>query len=911
MRWDRRAWLLLGLGTALGCAVDLAMPAGSRVTCRAVADCPAATVCGPQGLCVDPRAPSATLVPGFQIQPQSGLVTSESGGADSFTVALTAAPTATVSLSLEAANPDETLVTPSFLVFGPADWDRPQRVTVTGVLDCLADGDHPFSIVIPAARSGDPAYDGLEVPDVQGTNRGDREARIVVSPTTGLITNESGSRAFFSVVLACPTRGTAELSLASSDETEGRLEGSGILTFNEATWSTAQTVTVLGQSDCAPDGDVVFAITGTTSSVDDDAYDGLEVPQVTLTNEDQYAAGVLVSPIAGLSVREDGGRASFVVALTCAPTADVRLGLWSSDETEATVSPSYVMFTPADWREPRLLVVTGVADCERDGDRSLSILTGTMASADLDYDGLPVDDVEVVTLDTLEAGMSISPDNGATSESGTLATFSLTLTCAPLADVAVPLAIDDPSEGDLSPSVLTFTPDNWYVPQGITINGVDDALDDGDQSYVLLVQPATSTDLSYADFDGPDASLINTDDDGAGFVVTPIGPFVPSTTILRSTEAGQSPTFTVRLTAQPAAAVTIPLSSTVPTEATPSPSSLVFDGLNWQSAQTVTLSPVNDNVDDGDISYTINLAPAVSADPAYDSLDPVDVLASNQDNDTAELYSTPTTGNRLYTNASGTTATFRVWLGTAPTADVTVAVSSDHPDEATASVTELVFTPTAYGNQTVTVTGRALGPVDGWQDYLINVGPAVSADPKYAGQVTWALGYNLDAGVKRIFMTAVTVSSRLGQATNGDPSHADAICEADVKPTAGTYKALIAECADGNQAHERVAMPQAPCLTQKNWVLRPNWGYALPDGTTAFARTNANANWQSALVATLQPQTTNYWTGLDPDFTLGTSCSGWTTTSGSADIGRGGAGWTSAGPLNCNSLTAHLLCVEQ
>jgi hypothetical protein len=67
--------------------------------------------------------------------------------------------------------------------------------------------------------------------------------------------------------------------------------------------------------------------------------------------------------------------------------------------------------------------------------------------------------------------------------------------------------------------------------------------------------------------------------------------------------------------------VTIGLSSSDTTEGTVSPSSLTFTPANWNTPRTVTVTGVNDVVDDGDISYAIVTAAATSADPNYNLFD--------------------------------------------------------------------------------------------------------------------------------------------------------------------------------------------------------------------------------------------------------------------------------------------------
>ena len=51
--------------------------------------------------------------------------------------------------------------------------------------------------------------------------------------------------------------------------------------------------------------------------------------------------------------------------------------------------------------------------------------------------------------------------------------------------------------------------------------------------------------------------------------------------------------------------MTIGLSSSDPTEGTVAPASLTFTTVNWNVPQTVTVTGVDDVLDDGDVAYTI------------------------------------------------------------------------------------------------------------------------------------------------------------------------------------------------------------------------------------------------------------------------------------------------------------------
>ena len=70
------------------------------------------------------------------------------------------------------------------------------------------------------------------------------------------------------------------------------------------------------------------------------------------------------------------------------------------------------------------------------------------------------------------------------------------------------------------------------------------------------------------------------------------------------------------------------------TEGRVAPSSLIFTTQNWETAQTVTVTGADDDVDDGDVRWKVRLD-ASSGDVNYDSLDDVDVDVTTTDDDDA------------------------------------------------------------------------------------------------------------------------------------------------------------------------------------------------------------------------------------------------------------------------------------
>ena len=118
-------------------------------------------------------------------------------------------------------------------------------------------------------------------------------------------------------------------------------------------------------------------------------------------------------------------------------------------------------------------------------------------------------------------------------------------------------------------------------------------------------------------------------------VVEPVDITVTPTSGLTTTEAGGTTTFSIVLTSQPTANVTISLATSDNTEGMVSTSSVTFTPLNWNVAQVITITGVDDALVDGDIAYTIDTGAAVSTDPAYSNFVVPDVSVTNLDNDTA------------------------------------------------------------------------------------------------------------------------------------------------------------------------------------------------------------------------------------------------------------------------------------
>ncbi len=646
--------------------------------------------------------------------------TTEAGGTATFSVKLSTRPSAPVTLTVASKDPSEGVAAPGQLRFTEANWQVPQLVTVTGVDDAMVDQPQPYAVEVAVVAGAGAGYQGVPAVLVPLLNRDDDTPGYQVSAASGP-TTEAGGQATFTVRLANQPNGSVVLGIVSSTPAEGTASPA-TLTFDAATWATPQTVTVTGVDDLVDDRDQAYTVVLTVSpaSTDTSGFTAVDPPDVRLTNLDDDTRAYLVSAASGPTT-EAGGQATFTVRLATQPTGTVVVRALSSNAAEGTPAPATLTFTATTWATAQAITVTGVDDPVDDGDRAYAILlTGDASSTDISgYPSLSPGSVSFTNLDDDTAALVLTAASGPTSEAGGQATFTARLATQPTGSVVLDVASADATEGIAAPARLTFTAASWSVPQVVTVTGADDQAIDGSQAYaVRLTVSASSTDATgYEALAPATVALTNLDNDTPLYEISAAsGP---------TTEAGGQATFTMRLGAQPNGLLIIDVASALPSEGTASPATLTFDAASWATPQVVTITGVDDAVDDGDQPYAVllSIAPASTDTSGFTATDPPDVLLANLDDDTAALLVSAASGP---TSEAGAQSTFTVRLGSQPTGSVLLDVSSTDAGEGLPSPATLTFTPATWATpQVVTVTGVDDGLVDGPQPY--DVGVAVSA----------------------------------------------------------------------------------------------------------------------------------------------------------------------------------------
>ena len=377
-------------------------------------------------------------------------------------------------------------------------------------------------------------------------------------------------------------------------------------------WQNTQTIVVSGIPNGLVTGDLECRFT--VKLYDEDGNELASKPGVVII-EDQDSPGL---HIVGSSkyTSEDGTSMTFDIWLHTQPEDTVTVTITSSLVTEGVlvdkdgnvVDQITLTFTPEDWDQRQTITVMGVPDGVVDGDRDYDI-NFVATSDDEDYDGYRATR-PLVNLDIDVPGIGIVGDitSIVVSEHGTSVQLPIVLTAVPVCPVTVHIVSSDTTEAVVSVSTLTFTPENWNVSQNVTVTGVPDLIDDGDQAFTITI---TASGCFFDPAEPVIVHGINENIDVAGITVT------KESDIIIVSDDGLTSTVMVVLDSKPTAPVTITLVVDPASVATTEPTFLVFTPENWNVPQPFVVSGIpNDDIHGGYRPFVIELV-VDDADPKY------------------------------------------------------------------------------------------------------------------------------------------------------------------------------------------------------------------------------------------------------------------------------------------------------
>ena len=635
------------------------------------------------------------------VSSRPGTITvTEGGAAVTYNIRLATEPTGTVTIRLNAPS-DLLTVAPPMLVFTTGNWDTARDVMVTAVQDDNASNEN--ASISYSATGAD--YDGVALAAQSVMVDDDEEVGITSTGGASLSVMEGMTEEYTLVLDSQPVAAEGEGGTDTVTITLGGYE-SGIVTvaptrleFTPDNWDDAQTVRVTGTQD----DDTEAEMTRITYMVSGADYDGYSLADQPVSVTDNDMPGLTSSQSGAVSVTEGGAVATYTLVLDTQPSGAVMVTLTSSDPSAVSVSPSPLTFTDSNWDMEQTVRVTAVQDDDGVNETGVEISYGISGA---DYGTVMLDAQDVTGADTAPARVTSTGGASVTAvEAGAAGTYTLVLDTQPTATVTVTLASSDDDIATVSPATLTFTTttgaavsgttSGWNVAQTVTVTAALD--DDASNEATTITHMISGGDYDSVELD--DQPVTVTDNDMPGIVSSRPG----TITVM---EGGAAVTYNVKLATEPTGTVTIRLNA--PDDLlTVSPTSLMFTTENWDTAQDVMVTAVDDT-NSSDETAAISYS-ATGADYEGASLTTQAVMIEDDDGD--RIIST---GGASIDVTEGDTAEYTLVLNSEPMIEglegsidtVTIELTSSDETSVTVMPASLEFTPGDWNMpQTVTLTG--------------------------------------------------------------------------------------------------------------------------------------------------------------------------------------------------------------
>ena len=278
--------------------------------------------------------------------------------------------------------------------------------------------------------------------------------------------------------------------------------------------------------------------------------------------------------------------------------SDVIVNMVSSDTGAFTVSPASFTFKARNWSRNQELDIIPVQDADTNDEMVMLTLSGATSGSN------PVVEVtvEVVILD--DDLLLTLPESPVAVNEGEAATFEVALASAPGRERIVILESADPEAVTVHPGWLVFSTTDWATAQTVTVTGVADGDELDEQVTITLWGAGVKTGMVTVDV---------TDDDFPSVKVSRM-------TLTVTEEDTTGNTYTVVLDTQPTddVTVTVTVGGLGSSGVTANPATLTFTTLNWDTAQTVTVTAANDaDTTDDMVSLTHS---AASSDSDYEGI---------------------------------------------------------------------------------------------------------------------------------------------------------------------------------------------------------------------------------------------------------------------------------------------------
>ncbi len=528
-------------------------------------------------------------------------------------------------------------------------------------------------------------------------------------------------------------------SLTGAGRDDVSVEGGEMsLTFTPENWETPQPLVIVGKGDGVVDGDKKFNL-ALTSMSDDGDFNNLS-QSVSLVNRDTETASIILSLPELLETSENGDQVEIGVKLGGKPSGKVTIPLSVSNGDYAEVSPASLVILPADWNTEHIVIVTGKDDSGtvNTEPHNYQLLFGTSETTDALFAAMEMPTVDLVNIDNDVPQILVNKNPFTVSEGGGTDNIGISLSTQPIVETTITAQVT-PAERCriISESSLTFTADTYNEIQKIVVEGIDDdGTADGAHDCTLVLTGRSSDTNTQTTYNAINKIISGTvaDNDVVGLL--------QRAQVSNLAEAGldtdgyssvysASGKICYSLSSRPRQSVKLNISSSnTSTGATVSPSSLTFQPASYNTEQCVTVTAVDDGVVDSTNNVQIR-AESTSSDNDYSGrFVSHNVNVYNRNNYVMRYdkmgYST--------VRETGTVP-FKFKLGSKPSSNVTVTLTSNSPDQiAVNSSSQVVIKPADWDSwQTARVEGVRDNAFDGNQYSCIRLVMS-SSDSYYSGK---------------------------------------------------------------------------------------------------------------------------------------------------------------------------------
>ena len=599
------------------------------------------------------------------------------------------------------------------------------------VKDDVDEEDETVTLMGSELVAGNPE-DTLPVRPASFTIIDDDTRGITISPASALIglsLVEGGESGTYSLVLDSQPADTVVITLAGNQGGFLRLVPD-TLTFTTSDWATPQTVSVMALDDGIAGGagsqDVI------AHQVSGGDYGSVTAPDISTSIEDTTKAFVYLE---GGQASESDGYVEFTVTvrpiLRTTPvlvryaTVDGTAIAGSDYTREVETGQTYkILNIPAGQSRATIRIPITDDQVYESADETFTLqLTNHNNKATLDGDATSLTATGAIADDDPKPLVSVAGPAGEVSYVSENAkdpvTFTLTLVGQSAGDVTVDYATGEAGLMDLftarqglagatenedyagTSGTVTFT--SGQTTKTVTVQVTDDDVSEDTEFFGFRISSPQGADLRGQRSEVvADVGLVDDDARGVAIDPTSIGLHEPA-----SGETAVAGAYTVNLNSKPTDTVTVTIGGGDPAVSlsgdTLTNNQLTFTTTNWNTAQTITVTPVKD---DNAAGETVTLTHTVSGGD-YAGIAADSVTVNLTDSDTRNLVLSEE--SIAVTEGDATGVGYTVKLATQPSDTVTVAISGHDGADLTLSGTtltnnQLTFTTTNWGTaQTVTV----------------------------------------------------------------------------------------------------------------------------------------------------------------------------------------------------------------